>query len=1829
MAGTGEDSAGSAFGTDDVTAADVLTREPPVDRGRGSAALLGEADEASAAADEELYATEAEAAGKQGDELGQTALGAARALLLDGEGSPEALPLWHAVFERDPALLIGFWGLRRSLVRLGRWEDVAAVIDARLRLVPAVKQPALSGSTIELRAELWTERGRILEDRLGRLADAAESYRSALHEAPAHAGALLSLLLLGWRTQDSATVADALRGLLAPELRAPAPLRAELAAALAGIERTGVLPEAQRAALERAGTSVGHTGERASKVHPATRPSAERDAAALATLDAALQAVPPGQPRAPLLAELAVLARETADAQTRGAALARLAAETADEHPDLAVTFMRWQARHLREVAGESKAAENILGEALSRFPGNPLVIADLADLAEWDGADAADEASDRLARLLDRIAPAGRPLDSEAERELAVRVLAALARDGKAERAKRGLELLNARPELSRERGDLFALEVALRACVGDVAGLAAVFEAQAERAIGAMDATNATDAAAKAIDATGAAEAAGPATWPSNGEKAAGVAGPGRSAGHTTEAPAPELMAAAHALVTAGVLHALSDRADAAAAAEWSWRRALEVAPGYRFAVDALERMLWARGRWSELADLWQAESESSPPRRLRSLENLAALARDVLDDPAQALAALDRLAADPEAGAFAHPTRLRVRRRDLELTQVARRLPVDTARAAQTLRGLAADAKDPRVEAALLVEAGRLAEAEDRDVARAAYRAAFTLCPEPPSASGLERLANDAQERIDVVRAELAALEATQEGRGAGGSSSLAAPQLGGPPAGGEGNGGGTSVQAVARGRALRYRLAWHALSASQVETALDALAPLRAAGDALAHAWSWEIARRARNPALELAILGTPPTGAAAARLEVPEDLGDALERAGDLAAAETAYREALRTSPSIDAALGLLRVAAASGDTGAAIAAMRDLAARSDDAARPMVEREAAMLALSTGADELGLPPAAADGGFDADLPARLAPERSAYARSTAAAEAEAEASGGVGAGAEAGPEARTDAASDLRSEREPPGEAAQDPDGAEWAVWRWMAGIRSRDPRRAVEGLLAIAQAIPATTAADAAADRNSVLARAAARARLAGPTLAGDTAERALALSLGAAPIGVGLADLPGQARTERIVARAARAGRATGQLAVALHVERALEAELTGDRPTALEAYGEALARDPEALDALEGVRRIAKGAGDKLGAARVAMRLGVLLRDSDRAASELADAARTLEDIGRESEAVVAYWRALGRDPDSEALGQRLERLLRRREDHQGLDRLYGRRLAVVATRREQLATLLARATHRLDRLSAREAAIQDFKRILKLEPRHPIALRRLATLAMQAEHFREAAIFLQRLIDSQPDESVEKASARLELADAYEAAREPAQAVEALRGAIAALPSDLAAWRRLADLHLRLGDWPNAVETLRAWERVTADPAAKARLWMRIGVLLRDQGREPTGAATAFSQAVRLDLFGEGLPALLDLYERVGDWRARDQVLDRAIAGLRAELAMNPLEVPRLRLLAHLCERAARSAATDGHRRMILQGTLDVCRQLMALTGETVEVASPRRGILRAGLPPAFWQRLTPREASGFVLEIWPLIAGAVAELHADRASRRPRQARVTAADEPRLDWVEAAAVAAGLPSVELYVASPGETADDAVIPLDGRETALLLGRGVLASNAAARFRVGRALALLRHRAAVLERVSGEELGLLFAAAAVVAGGTPQVPPAALANVEQRARALGKAMIRRERKALALEASRFGFERIDAAAFREALLRGADRLGLVMAGDVGIAARIAAGADAALSLTALGNHERTLSLMRFAITEECLELMQMAAVGESRP
>lgn len=1737
-----------------ITTRTVLAAEARPDRYLGEDPSLG--------ADLELLARDELAAAALGDRRRADGLLCARALLAErqahqkGDSNEEStLSLWRSAFDHDPTLLIAFWGLRRALQRRGAWDELRGVLEARIAAIAAVDAGPGQGRAEghgqkEVCADLWLDHGRIAEDRLHRDDEAGRSYRAGLTALPGHPGLLTSLLLLGFRRSDLGDIGEALAGFLDRSL--PPAARASMAAALARITRLA--------------------GERRPASGPLITEPLEQTAAlrrALAVLHTALGVVGP-EAAEPLTSELSRLARATADPALRATILGELIAHL-PRHAGggagdrkgmagLAAALLRERARLLRDHLNDPAGAAAALRAALIQVPGHPAALTELGELIETISGPDVAQALEGLGELLERTAPGRRPLQNDAERELALRYLTALAVNG---RAPEGLALLDRHPELDRERPDVFALEMLLRTATADLVGLSRVFERAAEIML----------------------------------------VGPEGQSPSRREAAAHGLVVAGTLLERDGTPRGPGPGDDLVSRTTRLYRRAVEIGAGYPPARDALERRLGAGGRWRELVESleqsreelvqleragtadpagsgWRAENRVEISR---VLEDLVAAYRDGLDDPVAARGHQEELIArDPDQGDVRMWTRLQ----DLEIACAIRGRPSPPAAQARILSALAERVGVPALGAALRVEAARILAGPGGSPASATALLERAL---PDDTTGA---ASSGLERLTVSGSSVAA------GTGSLARAALVREELSRVT--------GTDLpldEKADRLRALAFRLAWHALGGGRIEEALVALHRLGMGGDQVAQAWSWEIARGAEDPRLALGLLQPAPPAISSGALILPTDLGETLARAGNLPAAAAAFREAQRSEPSVDAALGLLRMGSALGNAAVVLEATRALAGQADEATARSLRQEAAMLALFQG---------------------------------------------------EPGSGTRLERVSD----------DDQDPLNV---TLRWATGARDGDILGAATGLLAIARSLSAPGAGDPVSDRNGILARAAARARLGGVALSGPVHDQVAALSTDPSSIATGLADLPVAGRAERISARIARAAKVGGQLAYALDLECGLDAESRGDAPAALEAFGSALGREPEGIEALDGIKRVALSTGDRLGAARTGVRLGAVLKSPAHAAAELGMAGQLFEEIGLLGEASVAFWQALARDPASKWLYEKLRLLISARADWPGLDRLYGHRLTVLGNPEARTALLHERALHRLKHLEDREAAVLDFKRILKIDPDHLAALRELATLARQMEQYAPAIHFLERLLARSADHPQQAVAVSLELADAHESARDPARAVEILHRATVAQPGELAPWQRLTDLLLRLGDWSGALTALRRWVAVLTTPAAQAGIWIRIGCLLRDHGRDQTAAAEAFARASHLDPLGDGIPELMASSEQPEGALARQRVLREAIAELRQRLATDPLHIPHLRRLKELYEWATPSdrdldagASRDAvppDREIPPEAELPIdgragaliAGQLLSLAGEDVDVYPAPRLQLRGELSADFWNRIQVPGSRAFAAEIWSEISAAAAELLPEAPPEAIHRERVSARLEPRLAWVEAAGAAAGLPTLEIWMAQKGRTSDkwqgqgrgqprgqeipdeidEAVTVLAGHQPALLMGRAILTGNATARFRVGRALVLLREDAVALERISVIELEDLFADAAVVAG----VPVSSARLSESsaapggsrrgRSRALAKAMSRKARKALERQAPRFTVEPIDAAGFRAAVLATADRFGLIMAGDIGTAVQVVtrrarSSDDAALTSADVAGEERAMALIRFALSDDYLTL-----------
>jgi hypothetical protein len=318
----------------------------------------------------------------------------------------------------------------------------------------------------------------------------------------------------------------------------------------------------------------------------------------------------------------------------------------------------------------------------------------------------------------------------------------------------------------------------------------------------------------------------------------------------------------------------------------------------------------------------------------------------------------------------------------------------------------------------------------------------------------------------------------------------------------------------------------------------------------------------------------------------------------------------------------------------------------------------------------------------------------------------------------------------------------------------------------------------------------------------------------------------------------------------------------------------------------------------------------------------------------------------------------------------------------------------------------------------------------------------------------------------------------------------------------------------------------------------------------------------------------------------------------------------VADVRRALAADPLDVRRLERLHELLE----MGRSRGSSAPIDEAQAAVASVLGLVKGKTTLGAPAGRA--RPFAPKearAFWLELAHPAAGGFAGELWPHLVEAAMEMFpAPAGIAKGKRQTIAPGAEQRLAWIETSAAALGVAGLHIQIAREGGGA--AVLAIEEPGPVLLLGAGV-ENSIPLRFSVGRALGILAQRATVLERVGPEDLEPLFACAALLAGAAPA---AGLGKPsEDVLRTVTRAVGRKQKKALALQASRFGFEKLDLESWHEGVLRTADRLGLMLAGDVASSALALVGAGAPnrlVSATEVATNPAALDLLRFALGEQ---------------
>ena len=643
---------------------------------------------------------------------------------------------------------------------------------------------------------------------------------------------------------------------------------------------------------------------------------------------------------------------------------------------------------------------------------------------------------------------------------------------------------------------------------------------------------------------------------------------------------------------------------------------------------------------------------------------------------------------------------------------------------------------------------------------------------------------------------------------------------------------------------------------------------------------------------------------------------------------------------------------------------------------------------------------------------------------------------------------------------------------------AEMAVLHFVAGARLGSARAVAESLADMA--LGAGTDAPIPDNLIPLLGRAAARARVGGVEVADAVARRAWQA---AHPAGVAtaLSDLPfpvdGRWPEGRPDTRRARARRSGGAMGIALELEVALDAELRGALGTALAAYGTVIAVDPDRLEAWTGIRRVARAGGDLLGEARALARLGALIRDPERAAGLLAEAASAYERALRRDDAITALAKAVEMRPDDPVLYQRVYDLLRADLDVPGrsmlFDNLLSHRLAAAALAPPARAALLyERAQHRLQRLGEREAAFTDLKQILSIVPEHrkrfinwlwarsPMATRSRRRSGSNASlrwpgttrvRPRRGSISRPLTKGGGIGHAPWRRSAarpRLARATRRRSIGSPTfncgQATGGGRSRRCGPPSPgcprpgpgppctcasapccaisgAIRWGPRRRSQERRSSIPSATE-YGPWSRSTTPPAtrpARSQRW-----------------------STRWPASGTRSGAIRWMCVCSSDWRSSSGWPVRAASGRRS---------PR---------RKRRSRA---------------CSACSATPGEVSPPSTPAPFAPRSA--PAFWAELVHPAAGGFVAEIWPNLLEAAAALFPAPAPRERRSALSAGAADAGFAWIQGVGRAIGLPEIQLYTSR--ETGVAPAMAIEEPAAAIVLAAGA-ARAPGLRFHVGRSV-----------------------------------------------------------------------------------------------------------------------------------------------------
>ena len=286
-----------------------------------------------------------------------------------GADHSEVLRAYAETLALDPTLRPNLWAMRRSYLRRNLWPSLLKLLDTEARFA----------STKRERAEVWTEKGHILEDLLGEVQEAIVCYRTAHELDPSALAPLAALEKLltqkgglseqgGSSIRPSDELLSVYRGLTS--------VTNEPGRKVALLTEQARIEEEYSRITEPSGTSGGDLERVIAYLHEAYDAGIDqlRVVDEIIRITARYDRIPDCLAALEVKAEILELSSQQMTTQRRELLM------------DQVVAIRRLQAQLSRDRLSNTELAWQYLDKAQQKSPANPLLMPDLIALAEAQG---------------------------------------------------------------------------------------------------------------------------------------------------------------------------------------------------------------------------------------------------------------------------------------------------------------------------------------------------------------------------------------------------------------------------------------------------------------------------------------------------------------------------------------------------------------------------------------------------------------------------------------------------------------------------------------------------------------------------------------------------------------------------------------------------------------------------------------------------------------------------------------------------------------------------------------------------------------------------------------------------------------------------------------------------------------------------------------------------------------------------------------------------------------------------------------------------------------------------------------------------------------------------------------------------------------------------------------------------------------------------------------------------------------------------------------------------------------------------------------------------